>query len=207
MSATTRGSTKRDKLDRYYSPPKCATACVDLLPRLGSNKAHTVSDALGEGRTHLLGARILEPGVGGGAFARALRLAGAHVTGIDIDPGAPGFDDCDSAVIGDFLTHDWHAVHHFDAVIGNPIFSHAEDFVRRGLEVAPCVGFLLRSAFLSGARRGRGLLSEHPPRWVYPLSERPSFVASGATDSADYSFIIWERGWSGLFRGRVVSWK
>ena len=83
MNATERRNTRR-KLDAYYTPDAVATACVATLPPL-------------------LGLSVLEPSVGGGAFARAASVAGAsrlHV--LDIDPAAAGLL-CGESVVGDFL--------------------------------------------------------------------------------------------------------
>ncbi len=180
-------------LDRYYTPDKCARACVRELGLAGYP---------------LPGKHGLEAGVGGGAFAREMKAYGMRVSGVDLDAGAPGFADCDFAIIGDFLRGDIDLdLRKYDYVIGNPPYKHAQEFVELGLQRAPVVAYVLRSAFLSGARRYKALHSKHQPRWVFPLAERPSFVSTGATDSADYSFIVWERGWTGLFRGRVLSWK
>lgn len=202
MSSTKRGGARR-KNDQYFTPDDCAQACVDLLPRTAPR---ALPEALGVPMP-LMGARAVEMGVGGGAFARGLALRGAsEIIGVDIDPDVPGFADCAHSVVGDALTVNLLRYGLVRVIAGNPPFNEAEPFVHRALEIAPLVGFLLRLSFVCGQKRHRTLLSVHPPRYVYPLVERPSFTG-GATDSCDYAFVIWERGWRGDFRGRSVSWR
>lgn len=68
----------------------------------------------------------------------------------------------------------------YDCIITNPPYSLAEEFLRKSLEIAPVVCFLLRLNFL-GSQKRAAFLSKNPPD-VYVLSERPSFV-NGKTDS------------------------
>ncbi len=234
MSSTARGSTKRDRLDRYYTQQAQADCCVKLfadcyggqLGSLGGPPHHLPRHPEGQPSWPL---NILESGVGGGSFARPLKAKGAHVTGIDIDFMAAGFDDCDVAVVGSFIDYELEikedkkvvevitGTEHdfggggfaFDAVVGNPPFIFAEAFINRGLEVAPIVAFLLRIAFVTGKGRYERLWSPGNVaglRYFYPLAERGSFTADGKTDSADYAFFIIERGYTGDFSGRTVSW-
>lgn len=63
---------QRDSLDRDYTPPALARRLVDLLPILPTDE-------------------VLEPHVGGGAFARALLMRGVEAVVVnDLDPHAPG---------------------------------------------------------------------------------------------------------------------
>lgn len=68
-----------DAQGRSYTPDQCAQAVVRRLAALVTPGS------------------VWEPCVGGGAFVRAARLAwpGAHVTGCDLDPDAPGAALCD----------------------------------------------------------------------------------------------------------------
>ena len=151
----------RIHLDAYYTPGPLARALVDLLPIVPRS-------------------RVVEPSVGGGAFARALRAGGAHVEGVDVSCLASGLADCDDSHIGDWLTWRGRA----DWVVGNPPYKHAEAHIRHALEVAPRVAMLLRLAMLESQKRAP-FWEAHPPRKVWVLSERPSFTGGG-TDSAAY---------------------
>ena len=90
-------------------------------------------------------------------------------------------------------------------VYGNPPYSLAEEFVRRGLELAKggYVFFLLRLAFLESKKRFFGLFAEYPPKRVYVLSRRPSFFSSDpenkrkTTDALSYAMFLWQGGWQG----------
>jgi len=154
----------RDQLDRYYTPDKVATA-------------------LGAVTENIKG-RVLEPHVGGGAFAGA--LAGQDLTVGDVDPAAPGLDLGKRAYVGDFLDyntpHDW--------VIGNPPYKQAEEHIRHALELAPCAAFHLRLAFLESVRR-KEFWDLHPPLKVWVLRRRPSFTGGG-TDGCAYGWFIWD---------------
>jgi hypothetical protein len=98
---------KGDLLGRSYTPDVVAL-------QTGRRLVDTV-----ENRAPL----ILEPCVGGGAFARAARWCWPHarITGVDIDERATGFEDCDSGVIGD-ATAPYPAVLRWDLAVTNPPF-------------------------------------------------------------------------------------
>lgn len=168
----------RDSLDRYYTPDALAFHLVGL-----------VANRIG-------GGMVLEPSCGGGAFLRALEAHDIEpVLGIDIDPAAV------SGQLDDFLAARL-PINYYSAVIGNPPYSLAVDFVRKSLELVEdrsassdggIVAFLLRLGFL--ASKGRAaLFREHPPSDVFILSERPSFTADGKTDRYDYCFVVWTKG-------------
>lgn len=167
---------ERIPLDAYYTPDEVARSCLTVIRDVNSPSPSFV----------------LEPSVGGGAFARAVRkiwLATTKVVGVDIDPDAAGFADCDQAVVKDFLelesptTADW--------IVGNPPFGEAEAHVRKALWLEPRYGvaFLLRLGFLESEKR-RAFWKEHPPTEVHVLVRRPSFTG-GSTDSAAYGFFVW----------------
>ncbi|MCP4852340.1 MAG: hypothetical protein GY900_11480 [Actinomycetia bacterium] len=186
MSSAPKG--ERRALDAYYTPDDLARVLVEQLP-IGPADY------------------VLEPNVGGGAFARACGVRpGPVVVGVDIDPNAAGFADCHAFECHDFLDTpapkpdlNW--------VIGNPPFSLAREHVEHALTLAPNVAFLLRLAFLESADRlpfwqGDGSCL----RKVWVLAERPSFTG-GATDSAAYGFFWWSRHWQGASEIEVLSWK
>jgi hypothetical protein len=135
--------------------------------------------------------RVLEPSAGDGVFVRAVReqCPGATITACDLEPLA--LPDADAHVSGSFLTTD--AGMH-DIVVGNPPYSLAESFVRRSLEVAPVVCYLLRLGFLASAQRAP-LYACHQPAGVWVSSRRPAFTGGG-TDSADYCVVLWAPRWS-----------
>ena len=80
----------------------------------------------------------------------------------------------------------------FDAVIMNPPYKQAMEFVQRARKLMGrrTVAALLRLSFLESQKR-RAFWQENPAD-VYVLSRRPSFTAGG-TDSAAYAWFVWSR--------------
>lgn len=92
----------------------------------------------------------------------------------------------------DFLTDDSCIdPERYDVLLTNPPFSGAEEFLKRGLEVAEHVVLLLRLNFAASAKRAP-LMHDHPPD-VYVLPNRPSFTGKG-TDSIEYAWFHWHAG-------------
>lgn len=105
------------------------------------------------------------------------------------------------AVIADFLRMDHEAVaaelRGCKVVLTNPPFSLAEQFLFRCAQVAPDahVCFLLRSNFIGSERRAEWMRDHMPDS--YQLPQRPSFRDdddAGGTDSAEYTWLVWEPG-------------
>lgn len=128
--------------------------------------------------------QALEPSAGMGPFVRALaQRPSIHVTGIDPNFDAPK-DLPENAEWERMSLEDLHEALEgeapFDIACGNPPFSlaHAHllllfKMVRKG----GCIGFLLRSGFLSSAKRA-SFFAAYPPKHVYIFSNRPSFAWS-----------------------------
>lgn len=92
---------------------------------------------------------------------------------------------------GDFVHRQWKASHFAEAMIFNPPFSHALDFVRAGFDRAGQLLMLQRLNWLAPARAS--WLRDHMPD-VYVLPSRPSFTADGSTDAAEYAWFHWPFG-------------
>jgi len=137
---------------------------------------------------------ILEPNVGGGAFARAI-IDSPHGTPelvvLDIDSTAPGLAHpralYSEAV--DFLSY--RPQRPFNFVIGNPPYAQAQEHVEHALGMSRHVVMLLRSAFGESASR-IGFWRQHPARHVWMLAQRPSFTSDGKTDGCAYSVFWWD---------------
>ena len=174
--------------DRYYTRDDVARACVSVVQQL--------EPVLG---------RVLEPHVGGGAFARALLdLTAAAVDVADIDSHAPGLDldqygarrPVASACL-DFLHLDvGHMFWPSGWIFMNPPYSHAEAHIKHALRVAPRVVALVRLAILSGEGRAKRLHHRAPLRRVWVLAGRPSFTVTG-TGRYDYALLMYDRRWRG----------
>lgn len=179
----------RRELDRYYTPDDVATALVSLLD-------------IREDQV------VVEPSVGGGAFARAIlaQQPRAYLIGVDVDPDARGLALCQRAYGGaDWLGYgpefrlsgveaDW--------VVGNPPYKHAQEHATHALRSAPFVAMLLRLAFIESATRWSGFWAdERVQAWaqladVYVLANRVSFTGRGV-DNAAYGWFVWRRGHTG----------
>lgn len=195
-SAIQKPHDKRAEGDAYYTPDDVARKLVGLMDELADEEPRYV----------------LEPSVGGGAFARAARERWplALVSGCDSDPKATGFRDVNPSVIGDFpsLVRNRTILGH-DVVIGNPPYAKGIEHVEAGLSVLNpkgVLGFLLRLAILEGQGR-QPFWKAHPPLSVHVLVRRPSFSGpheAGKTDSAAYAFIRWSKVPTG--RMPVLGW-
>lgn len=137
---------------------------------------------------------LAEPSAGNGAIIRAAEQCGIrtsrwHAFEIREEESARLSDLC-TTQIQDFLRAGADPVVDVGAVIGNPPFSHAFEFIleaRRRFPVAQ-VCYLLRVAFAASEDRNP-FMRDNPPD-VYLLPNRPSFTGQG-TDSADYAWFIW----------------
>ena len=132
--------------------------------------------ALAESLTILPGMRILEPAAGDGRIVGELMQRGAEVDALDIDKGQ------------DFLAVT--TLPHYDAVITNPPYKHAQVFVEKSLQHADAVVMLLRLGFM-GSKTRLPFWQENPPTAIYVLVPRPSFT-NGGTDSSEYAWFCWD---------------
>ena len=180
MSATGRGHV-REAHDEYNTPGWAVRA---VLPKLLWHRDMVV----------------LEPGCGRGAVIHELLRAGVApgaivATDIQATHVAAARSMGVAAVESDFVASGAppppDGAAHYDLVIGNPPYSHAEAFARRAREAAGAggaVALLLRLGFLAGQARSGWLRADVPD--VYVLARRPSFVAGGS-DSSDYAWLVW----------------
>jgi hypothetical protein len=80
----------------------------------------------------------------------------------------------------------------WSAIVTNPPFSLAEEFVRAALKRIyhdGVVVMLFRMTFLGSAKR-IGMWGDHPPAQLSIIVPRPSFV-KGRNDTNDYFFAVW----------------
>ena len=153
---------------------------------------------------------IIDPGCGTGNWGTAARQIwpDAFIVGIDIEEPPEGSLRCyNDFELGSYL--DWNPGSKFDAVIGNPPFKYAEEFVRKSMEHLMIGGkliFLLRLAFLESQTRGRGLWKDLPPIMVRPLVSRICFYGDHTDDTA-YAIYCWEKGYTGPTELRWLDWK
>lgn len=160
----------RRKSDYYPTPPD---ATVALLNFLGLQKESVV----------------WEPACGTGMMADAIKSQGYQVIASDINDYGYGLPNID------FLTCDCQTC---DAIITNPPFSLAEQFIRRAARHKKPFAFLLKSQFWN-ARKRRGLFLDVTPSYILPLTWRPDFTGEG-NSLMDVMWVVWNPPYSGIAR-------
>lgn len=154
-----------DELGRMYTPDDLADRCLDrVLDRCGVGPGHTV----------------VEPSVGGGSFARAVRrrLPRARLVGVDLDPGAVGLDLVDVAAVADTVQWAARTEERPTLVLGNPDFGSATEHVEALLGLTPWRLALILPLDRIGRVGWHSLLYEEPVegmrlREVHPITPRP----------------------------------
>lgn len=147
---------------------------------------------------------IWEPACGRGAITRVLRAAGHGVLASDLNAYGAGQD-----FQFDFLERYRTEV---PAIITNPPYRVAAQFVRRATEQAPKVAMLMRLAFLeSEARRDvleqAGLARVHVFRNRLPMMHRDGWAGPRASSAIAFAWFVWERGHQGPPMLNRISWE
>lgn len=179
MSSTNRGAT-REPSDFYPTPAWCV---------------HRLLEAI-----EIPGTKWQDPCAGDGAIVRAVSYTGSPMVPVqwstfEIRP------ECEAKLV-DLVglerhhTADWLRLNPTvepDAIITNPPYSLAMEFVQAAIDRCPFVAMLLRLNFLGSESRSQ-FLRDNPPS-VYVLPNRPSFVKNGHTDSIEYAWFVWRDTW------------
>lgn len=154
--------------------------------------------------------KVLDAGMGDGRWGYYIKqkFPLARVDGVDIrSVDQPSWYD--NIWCEDFLT--WEAPIKYDAVIGNPPYSHATEFVKKAHEVTGgggSVSFLLRIDFLGSGTRFNNLWPDYPLNTLLVSARRPSFDGTGNTDTYNYAMFGWAK--SNIhtsFRGSWFNWE
>lgn len=79
-----------------------------------------------------------------------------------------------------------------DAIITNPPFSLAEQFILKAVSEVPLTAFLLKSQYWHSAKRA-ALFFNHRPAYVLPLLWRPDFMNGerGGSPTMDVLWTVW----------------
>jgi hypothetical protein len=150
--------------------------------------------------------RIWEPAAGKGAIVRVLRRHGHAVIASDI------FDYGGLDFAGDFLAQE-RLPAGCEAIVTNPPFKIANEFVAHALKLAPLVIMLLRLAFLESERRcgileGSGLARVHVFRKRLPMLHRDGWQGRKANSGMSFAWYTWIRGYNnGPTIIDRISWK
>ena len=148
---------------------------------------------------------IWEPCCGTGNIVDELRHHGHQVIATDIN--ARG---CPDSSVRDFLKPA--PFHRCDAIVTNPPYVLAEDFVRIGLERAPLVAMLLRLAFLESVKRSHLLDAGHLARvHVFanrlPMMHRDGWSGKRASSAIAFAWFVWDRNYNGPIITDRIRWE
>jgi hypothetical protein len=149
---------------------------------------------------------ILEPACGRGAISKVLRRAGHTVLENDIVDYGLG-----QASVQDFLNFRPAPAAKIDAVVTNPPYRLAQQFIRHALTLCPRVFMLLRLTFYESERRrdvldGAGLIRVHVFRNRLPMMHRDGWTGNRVSNPTAFAWFVWERGHTGNTKLDRISW-
>jgi hypothetical protein len=150
---------------------------------------------------------VWEPACGPGSIVTVPRKAGHTVFASDlVDYGCP-----DSQSRMDFLM-EWAAPAGVEAIVTNPPYRLAVEFVAHALELVPCVVMLLRLAFLESERRS-GILDSgklarvHVFRNRLPMMHRHNWAGPKASNAIAFAWFVFDRNHNGPTIIDRISWR
>lgn len=150
---------------------------------------------------------IWEPACGPGSIVMKLRSLGHTVRATDlVDYGCPN-----SRGGIDFLSQKQASVD-VEAIVTNPPYQHAAEFVEHALFQAPLVIMLLRLAFLESIRRsnildGGKLARVHVFRNRLPMMHRKGWDGPKSSSAMAFAWYVWDRWHQGPTTIDRITWK
>jgi hypothetical protein len=155
---------------------------------------------------------IWEPACGPGAIVRVLRQNGKTVYATDlVDYDSPDQDESG----WDFLLEQQLPIG-VEAIVTNPPFKNANEFVSHALYLCPKVIILARLQFLEGKGRSpildKGHLARvHVFRNRLPMMHRAGqgieAVTNKSSSAIAYAWFVWDRNHTGPTELRRISWE
>lgn len=171
---------ERKPADLYPTPVDATEALIPMLKAMKRPDGKPIK-------------RIWEPACGDGRLARVLEWHGFEVISTDLRE-YPGYG------IGglDFLNEDplkkwgWD-LGEIDAVITNPPFSLAEEFIRHARKITPNVIMLLKQTYWNVKGRGEGLWVDETPSIELKMTWRLAFLKKerGNSPLMDCMWCVW----------------
>ncbi len=158
-------------------------------------------------RAEKLPLKLWECAAGRGAIVNVLRIAGHEVLASDlVDYGQP------SHFYGRDFLMEHVAPEGCEAIVTNPPFKLADEFVRHALRLVPRVYMLLRLAFLESERRrdildGGGLSRVHVFRNRLPMMHRDGWTGPRASSATPFAWFVWDRAHVGSTELHRISWE
>jgi hypothetical protein len=164
-------------------------------------------------RVEALPHHLWEPAAGRGAIVSVLRAAGHAVLASDlVDYGEPTH-----FARRDFLMERLPAK--VEAIITNPPFKLADEFVAHALDLCPRVYMLLRLAFYEAGtgkqwkhRLRKRVLDEIPPVRIHvfrgrlPMMHRAGWDGPRASSATPFAWFVWNRAHLGPTELHRISW-
>ena len=150
---------------------------------------------------------VWEPACGPGSIARVLRASGRSVFSSDlVDYKSEDQDLFDV----DFLRTPA-APLVTEAIVTNPPYKLAGEFVAHALHLAPKVYMLLRLAFLESEKRrpildGGQLARVLPFRNRLPMMHRDGWDGNKSSSAVAFAWFVWDRNHSGDATIKRISW-
>jgi len=147
---------------------------------------------------------IWEPACGPGSIVTVLRKHGHDVVASDLHDYDFGLAKID------FLSGGFIPMH--GAIVTNPPYMLAQEFVETALTICPKVVMLLRLAFLESSKRTdilekSGLARIHVFRNRLPMMHRRGWNGPKASSAIPFAWFVWERGYKGPTIIDRISWE
>ncbi len=163
-------ASNRVSNDHYTTPRECTVALMNFLKLTGMPY-------------------IWEPACGKGDISKVLIDYEAFVYSTDLMDYGYGETGID------YLTAE--APEDVDAIITNPPFNLAVEFVNKALADAPLVAMLFKSQFWHAKAR-IPLFNRTTPKYVLPMTWRPQFMEGKTTSPVmEVCWTVWEREHTG----------
>ncbi len=158
-------------------------------------------------RVERLPYRLWEPACGRGKIVNVLRAAGHQTLGSDlVDYGDP------THFYGRDFLMEHKAPDGCEAIVTNPPFKLAHQFVAHALKLCPKVVMLLRLAFLESERR-RDILDNGMLARVYvfrlrlPMMHRDNWAGPKTNSGMAFAWFVWDREHNGPTELHRISWE
>lgn len=139
-------------------------------------------------------ARVCDPCCGDGKLLRIFTANGYENTG-GCDLRHTGYGRGGVDYLATTFEKPWP-----DAIVMNPPFSLATEFIEKALIEAPIVAALLKADFWNAQDRGN-LARAHPPTAHHPLTWRPKFLEKerGSNPLMNCTWFVWRREARGTY--------
>jgi hypothetical protein len=149
--------------------------------------------------------RIWEPACGPGSISRVLLAHGYNIVSSDLIDYGWGHETVDFLAVPK-------RTYTNRAIVTNPPYQWAQQFVEKALEVSPLVIMLMRLAFYESDRRSHilencGLARIHVFRKRLPMMHRKDWEGPKANSGMAFGWFVWDRNHVGPTTIDRISWE